>query len=120
MINRTEITIQIDGSRTPLYIFAGEDRWGIHTLCGSESEFRWTTLEQVLQWLRSDPDDFTFKAVSDDISSQLEPGTICAIVVGRLNGLIYLGYLGLECFRGGITSLEDLNKVIETLQTLRP
>jgi hypothetical protein len=90
LVNRTTLKVNVDGSDTLLFLSGSETAWGVHAMCGSESSFRWSTLETVDEWLRSTPEDFTFKAVPDDLAQEeLSPGEVCSIVIGLLGGSVF-------------------------------
>lgn len=119
MPKNAHLKVRIGGTDRLVLLSASAERWGIDTLEGSESTFRWSTFDSVLDWVRGEPGEFAFQAFPDDVASTEEPGTVCAIVIGWLPNAVFFGYQGLEVFWGGSTTIENAMRILDAVAALR-
>lgn len=119
MLKSTNFLMRVDFEDRRVIMIGADDRWSIHAVEGPESTFRWRTLEAIDLWFGHDHGAFETVSFPDDISEVEEEGAVCALLVGRLRDSYLFGYQGVESFWGGVTTREEIAKLIDAAKSLR-
>jgi hypothetical protein len=116
-----EMAIDLTGERTIVNLGANSDRWTIHAIRGSDSIFRWSTLDALRDWIKPWPGTHASRIFPDDLGRLTpdEAADACALMVADFEQYAFFGYQGFDNFWGHSTHHREVETLIATLDRLR-